>query len=280
MLNEIGSFTLSPQFLDSELALFSKLYANRPIQDNSGGMRFNHSFATWALLRHFQPKLIIESGVWKGHSTWLIEQACPQAELYCLDLSFERLEYQSKKAHYIQADFSTIDWSTVNKHDSLCFFDDHQNAYERLKDMAWFGFKHAIFEDNYSPAQGDCYSIRKALMGTGNPSVKAHQPLTHPQRLLKWGLIDITARYIYRSNQKILVPPTSSHIAQLNQVLETYYEFPPVYLTPSDFEKRQRQAMTACKTPLLASTESLPVGIAQSPTEFAYNYLAYVSLKT
>lgn len=153
-----------PEFLD--------LYSRKPITDNSGGMGFNHSFATWYMLRELQPSTVIESGVWKGHSTWLIERACPDAQLYPLDLNFSRLEYKSEKATYIQEDFARCDWSGIDPETTVGFFDDHQNAYARLKELWWVGIRHAIFEDNFPCGQGDCYSLRHVQAGYGHPHLQ------------------------------------------------------------------------------------------------------------
>src|SRR5262249_40062710 len=150
------------------VAEFSALYAKRPIPQNIGGMRFNHSFATWFILKTLNPKTVIESGVWQGHSTWLIEQACPGAKLYCLDPNFSQLVYRSPSATYIGTDFADCDWQDVDRVSALCFFDDHQNAYARLKDLRWAGFTRAIFEDNFPCGEGDCYTLRHMLNGFGH----------------------------------------------------------------------------------------------------------------
>src|SRR5690349_11047684 len=79
---------------------FAALYAQRPIQDNQGGMKAPHMAYTWFVLKHLRPKVVIESGVWRGQSTWLIEQTCPDAELHCIDPDLSRLIYRSPKATY------------------------------------------------------------------------------------------------------------------------------------------------------------------------------------
>jgi len=159
------------ELIDS-LDLFREIYETRPIRDNSGGMGLDHSWATWHLLTMLQPKLIIESGVWRGHSTWLLEKACPNASILCFEPNIERIEYKSKKAEYFSHDFSQHDWKEYKTGLGLCFFDDHQNSYSRLMQMKWFGFSRAIFEDNPYPGDGDFYSINHILAGTGAPSLQ------------------------------------------------------------------------------------------------------------
>lgn len=81
---------ITRQALLELLPAFAELYAARPIAVNDGGMHFNHAFAAFALARHLAPPVIIESGVWKGQSTWLFEQACPQNALCGTSRSFTR----------------------------------------------------------------------------------------------------------------------------------------------------------------------------------------------
>ena len=115
-----------PSWTDNDIEMlfeeFSKLYARRPIQDNSGGMKAPHAFASYFMLKMLKPKIIIESGVWKGQGTWLFEQACPEAKIICLDINFGNLIYKSKKAEYIEKDFTIVNFDNIDKNNSLCFF--------------------------------------------------------------------------------------------------------------------------------------------------------------
>ena len=64
---------------------FTDVYINSPVKDNSGGMSFNHSYLTYFVFKELQPQLAIESGVWKGHSTYIIESASPSSQIISLD---------------------------------------------------------------------------------------------------------------------------------------------------------------------------------------------------
>ena len=69
---------------------------------------------------------------------------------------------------YCESKYTTIDWSKLtikNCAETLCFFDDHQNAIHRLNHAIKHGFKHLIFEDNYPLNQGDCVSLKKQFDG-------------------------------------------------------------------------------------------------------------------
>ncbi len=36
-------------------------------------------------MRALNPEVIVESGVFRGLTTWVMRQACPQAEIFCFD---------------------------------------------------------------------------------------------------------------------------------------------------------------------------------------------------
>ncbi len=201
--------------LRGALEEFATIYEQRPIRDNHGGMKSAHMFATWFALRRLAPKVVIESGVFLGQGTWLIERACPEAKLYCIDPLLDRIQYRSSNATYLDGDFKNQDWSALPTADTLVFFDDHQNAYERLKQCRWIGFQHLMFEDNYPPGKGDCYSLKKAWAGAG---FKAERKPTLKQKLLGTP-----------ADHAELVAPNQADAAYMRRNLEVYYEFPPVF---------------------------------------------------
>lgn len=144
---------------------FYKLYQDRPIKNNQGGMKSPHMFATWLIAKKIKPDVIIESGVWKGQSTWLFENASPESEICAIDPVTQWREYTSKntKTKYQTQDFLVTDWSHFKNKNVLVFFDDHQSCLERIKKCYELGFKNIIVEDNYPSFQGDCYSPKKIL---------------------------------------------------------------------------------------------------------------------
>jgi len=214
---------------------FESIYADRPIKDNQGGMKAPHMFAVWFMVKRLCPDLIVESGVWKGQSTWLLEKACPDAKLVSIDLNLEYRQYVSNHATYSSRDFVEQDWTAISDR-SVIFFDDHQNAYKRLQQCKWFGFKHIIFEDNYPVTQGDCYSLKKAFSNAGFEP--AHSTQKSPSNNVLFKLLRRSARMIglnpitltpqYES-VKILSNDIDSRMLQ--KQLEVYYEFPPVFKT-------------------------------------------------
>ncbi|CAN4088957.1 unnamed protein product [Withania somnifera] len=157
---------------------FVPTYETRPIKNNMYGMGFDHSFGLWFITRWLKPELIIESGAFKGHSTWVLRQAMPDTPIISLTPRHPE-KYLKKGPAYVDenctyfagkdfVDFGNVDWGKVMKKHGikdhsqvLVFFDDHQNELKRLKQALKAGFRHLVFEDNYDTGTGDHYSFRQ-----------------------------------------------------------------------------------------------------------------------
>ncbi|KAJ6947388.1 hypothetical protein NC651_001928 [Populus alba x Populus x berolinensis] len=164
--------------LTKGLEEFVPIYESRPIKNNMYGMGFDHSFGLWFTARWLKPVLMIESGAFKGHSTWVLRQAMPDTPIISLSPRHPE-KYLKKGAAYVDGnctylagkdfvDFGSVDWkSMMKKHGItdlsriLIFFDDHQNELKRVKQALDAGFRHLVFEDNYDTGTGDHYSLRQ-----------------------------------------------------------------------------------------------------------------------
>lgn len=228
-LIEIGTPPWTRSEIQQSIDEFSIIYSERPIKDNQGGMKAPHMFALWFMVRQLSPDLIIESGVWKGQSTWLLEKACPDAKLISIDLNLGNREYISDNAIYLDRDFSEQDWSEVTNR-SLVFFDDHQNAYKRLQQCKWFGFRHVIFEDNYPVLQGDCYSLKKIFANAGFEPAHSQQRIINNSFVSK-RLRSLTGLIGLSPIEEVKVEPNNMDSRMVRKHLDIYYEFPPVFKT-------------------------------------------------
>ena len=61
------------------------------------------------MLKKKNPKNVIESGIWKGQGTWLIENTLPNATIFSIDIDLSIREYISEKVRYFEKDFNEID---------------------------------------------------------------------------------------------------------------------------------------------------------------------------
>lgn len=233
-LTEIGPSIWSREEIQSSIEDFRTVYQERPIKVNSGGMRLPHMFAVWFIVRKLSPSYIVESGVWKGQSTWLLETAAPNAKVISIDLDLSNREYLSKDAEYYDIDFSEMDWTSISD-DALVFFDDHQDCYRRLQQAHWFGFKYVIFEDNYPAGRGDCYSLKKAFDGVGFtvPGGQKKKGVVAQNRLIRLlykalGFSSFSYMPQYRSHS---VRPNNVDATFIKKKLASYAEFPPVFMS-------------------------------------------------
>mmetsp|Transcript_103204 Transcript_103204/g.292378 ORF Transcript_103204/g.292378 Transcript_103204/m.292378 type:complete len:338 (-) Transcript_103204:320-1333(-) len=214
-----------------ELPEFAKVYARRPITNDVGGVSHNHAFALWFTIRKLRPKHIIESGVWKGQTTWLMRQAAGNStSLFSFD-PFDRAEYREDHAllpgKYFMGtgftDLSEIDWDTLipehERQDTLVMLDDHMSAIRRAKELVRWGFVHLWYDDNFSLESSHyrgagCYSF----------SAMCSQVFLPPQQQtveLKdhWGL----------TVKAISMPEHEANRKYLLDHLDTYFEFPAIY---------------------------------------------------
>ncbi len=252
---EIGTPPWSRNEIAEKLEEFTKIYAERPIKENACGMRSSHMFAVWFMLKQLNPDLIVECGIWKGQSTWLIEQACPDAKIVSIDINLSSREYVSQNVTYSSRDFSKQDWTGVTDR-SVAFFDDHQNAYERVKQCYWYGFKNIIFEDNYFTKGGDCYSMKQAFAHT--------TPADHLN-----GVNDPVTK----------VHANSFDEKMLRKHLEIYSEFPPVFIpNKTRWDADWDRDIYPTPDPLLTTVDKPELQVYLDEAMF-YTWICYVKLK-
>lgn len=229
---------------------FLSIYDKRPIKNNQGGMTSTHLFWTWYVLRKINPANIIESGVFKGQGTWMISQACPDAKIFSIDPVLSRRVYIDDKVDYYTEDFNFIDWEGLDKENTLCFFDDHQNAYSRLQQMKWMGFKKAMFEDNYPVSRGDCYSCKKVLSECG---------------------------LVIDGEQKI--EPNSVHAKYFRNNIKTYTTLPPLFKNEmTRWGDEWDDVHYPTPVPIFSDADIEKYKIVKEEA-FGYTWICYVELK-
>jgi hypothetical protein len=233
---------------------FYDIYKNRPIKENNGGMKATQCFWAWYLLKMLNPEVVIESGIWLGQSTWLIETACPNARILSIDINLNIQQYRSKKATYSNIDFNNNDWTTILGKDTckntVAFIDDHQDNYERLKHGFKHNIGHMIFEDNYPTNQGDILSLKKIL------SADYHT-------------IDLRG-----VRTRHTIPPEYKN--NLRSMCE-YFECPPIFLDTNITRWGDTFAEHNCKDPLFTSVEEDIMKLYKND-QLNYNYMCIVRL--
>uniref|UniRef100_A0A6C0DRV8 Cephalosporin hydroxylase n=1 Tax=viral metagenome TaxID=1070528 RepID=A0A6C0DRV8_9ZZZZ len=158
-------------YTNNDLDYFLENIYFEQINHNDGGMNINDMFSFYFLLKKLQPTIIIESGVWNGYSTKLIRKTLgEQCRIYCLDpRDIPENGYRdnnSNTTYYTGKsfiDFTNLLFDNVDKDKILCFFDDHQNAAQRLTQCIEKGIKHVFFNDNYPLNAGSHYSVQHLI---------------------------------------------------------------------------------------------------------------------
>ncbi|KAH7651743.1 hypothetical protein IHE45_20G077500 [Dioscorea alata] len=247
---------------------FVPIYETRPIKNNMYGMGFDHSFGLWFMAQWLKPDLMIESGAFKGHSTWVLRQARPETHIISLSPRHPE-KYLRKGPAYVDVnctyyagkdfvDFGNVDWrSVLKKHhitdlsQVLVFFDDHQNELKRVKQALKAGFQNLIFEDNYDTGTGDHYSLRQIcdqfyIRGGGHSCFKDSDEARIRMKRMKfwdkavninelcgqgeawWGVRGYMRDDFNHSNKAISYAEHFQNSRFIESILDVYWELPPV----------------------------------------------------
>ena len=298
VLKDSPFFTNRDELID-KFKIFLDIYKNRPFKKNEGGMRLSHCFALYMILKKINPTLIIESGVLRGQGTWFFEQICPDAEIICIDIYPQKRIYTSKKAKYYSKDFNFLDWSNI-PHNTLAFFDDHQNEIDRMIYSKWFGIKHIVFEDNPSDkTESDCYSLKRAFSNSGYLTMYRKNILfkefferlssSFKNEIKKLFFVlfpELSKRlfsspyYHYDLNKLKDVKPNKIDKIIINKNIDTYYEFPSLIDEISNQEKPDETIFSSIEDLLNHCPSDVAKEINNDKEEAThYNFITYVKLK-
>lgn len=247
---EIGKVSWDESDLKKNLESFIQLYQNRPIKNNQGGMLIGNMFYCWFLTKKLNPKYIIESGVHQGASTWLFEQAAPKAKIFSIDPNDAKILYRSERVKYYTGenflDFAEIDWSKIDKSNTLCFFDDHYGL-DRIKQSNNLNFKWILCDDNYYNFGGN----------ESHPSGNAFSP---------------KAAFRYHTQDAEF----------LKSILSIYYEFPPVAKNTLSHPRNQWSEIKEYTKPSLFDEDEIEkndwLKIYQNEA-FNYTWMCFIMLK-
>jgi hypothetical protein len=127
---------------------FWHLIPSAPVRQRRGGSGFNGALQLYVAMRVLKPAFVIESGVFRGLTTWIIRQACPKARIFCHDPDLSQLQYRDPQARYSREDWSSADWSMLDPVASVAFFDDHVSQARRVVEARDRGLTRLLFDDD------------------------------------------------------------------------------------------------------------------------------------
>ena len=118
--------------IQKDLLLFDKIFRECPISSLNGGMGYNNGLFCFCLIRAIQPDIVIESGIWRGYSTYFIDKSIPdKSHILSFDINLSLIEWKSPKANYHNYDLS--DYTEPMNGKTLALFDDHVSHFNRIK---------------------------------------------------------------------------------------------------------------------------------------------------
>ena len=145
----------------------------------------------FVIARALSPRVVVESGVFKGASLYTLHNACPESSVHAFDIDLSSLLYAHSAIHYHEGDWSEA-YPTASGPTDLCYFDDHINNCLRVREAYDHGFRHLIIDD--SPEIGELHKWRFP----GVPTLQmVHEETLAPGEWVEWTWKDRRLRYTY-----------------------------------------------------------------------------------
>ena len=146
--NQIGLIACENE-IEKDIHLFDDIFRVCPISNLSGGMGYNNGLFCFCLIRVIRPDTVIESGVWRGYSTYLIDKSTPkETRIHSFDINLSSVEWRSPKASYYDYDLS--DYTKPINGKILALFDDHVSHYDRINYCRNKNIEFIILDDDVS----------------------------------------------------------------------------------------------------------------------------------
>jgi hypothetical protein len=156
IVNEIYSFLklsnlkYNKSEIEGYLDEFDYVFGKSPIKEHESGFGYNEGVFFYTLLKIINPEIVIESGVMKGFTTYLIDAATHNdCKIFSYDINFENNMFNSKKATYINTDITNKIPSIKNKK-TVALWDDHTSQMDRLKFSQEYNIQYNFFDDDLS----------------------------------------------------------------------------------------------------------------------------------
>jgi hypothetical protein len=167
--------------ISSQVSEFRKIYINAPVRWNNNGVHFSTGLFLFLIARRRNPSVIVESGVYKGLSTYFLSAACPNSRLWAFDPDLSELAFRSANATYEVTDWMESGIRCDPLQSSLAFFDDHQCQARRIVEAYSRGIRYLIFDDSW-PIE--------AVAGCGWPPVPTIDMVMNdslePNEIVQW----------------------------------------------------------------------------------------------
>ena len=283
--------------LKKNFSEFLTFYKNRPIKNNQSGMKIDHCYALFTLLKKIKPKYVIESGIWKGQTTWLIKNVLKNSKIFSIDIDLSQRDLIYKNVKYLEKDITKYNWSKLDKNKTLIIFDDHVCFSKRLNFIKKNKFKHIIFDDN----------LPNNHIGYYTPKMIVENQFLVKKEFIKYSnffrLIKLFIRFLkkdFKHNTKIkffnkyvrITYPIKKNknlkksFDSFRKKIQIYYEFPPI--TKFNYQKRFQKILNnfnevvpknyKVKLPIFSNTEMHLPKELKNELNVQYSNICYIKL--
>lgn len=196
---------------------FRDVFLDSPVSMNLYGANFPSGINLFLMARCLGPRLIVESGVYKGQSSYFLSSACPGAAIHAFDPNLQEVSYRTPGVSYHEHDWMSTQVKCDPPGTGLCFFDDHQNQALRVIQAHERGFRHMIFDDSW-PIE--------AVTGCGWPPLPSidmvvNNPLA-PGEVVRWVESGKLWTYVHSEEMRELC-------ARARLLIKAAYEVPSLY---------------------------------------------------
>lgn len=156
IIEEINSFLKSSNIRYNKhkileyITEFDYVFSQSPIKEHESGFGYNEGVFFFTILKIINPEIVIESGVMKGFTTYLIDAATnDNCKIFCYDINFTNKIFNSSKAQYVNSDISNKIPPIGNKK-VVALWDDHTSQLDRIKFSQEHKIEYNFFDDDLS----------------------------------------------------------------------------------------------------------------------------------
>ena len=133
---------------EADIQAFVHTVPQCPVAQDTGGGGLSAAVLLWTIARAIDPALVVESGTFRGFTTWVLRQAAPQARQYAFDISFAERQRVETGVEYHEHDWMSVPLQAPSGTSALIYFDDHVDQWRRIREAAARGFRYLVFDDS------------------------------------------------------------------------------------------------------------------------------------
>ena len=202
-------------------------YKLNPIENNSGGIGYNNSLYLYVFLKNIKINLMIESGVWQGFTSYIIDNAKKGIKNIKFDINFDKLIYKSNQAEYNEFDIKEYNFKNKKKYlkNSVAFFDDHYSQLDRFLLSDNLEIPFIIFDDDLT---------YEAIHSDGWPALPTISMIREKKILKKFKWYNFSkiakANLILRFNKKKLNNYIIYKVPNISYITGYYLQSPMTFM--------------------------------------------------